>query len=340
MINILVVTYSLIAALIGAGFASGQEMLLYFVAFKKYGVIGIIVTVFAFIVFIYAVLSVCVRFKKTEYSQFLGIFKTKSLSRLINIVTLVFSFAVYGAMISASGEILFDIFGLSRPIGTLLCAVFASVIFCLCGEKVFTINAMLGIVLVILITFSALYMLSYREFHTFSTQAVSASASGLIYSGYNLVSLTPVLVTLSKRIHRRTDAIAVALSVGVASFTIMMLIFGLISIYAGKIGLGELPMLTLARRQTPTFAKLYTIVLSSAIITTLISSGGGLCDALTIRKNPFKTALLSASAYLLASFGFSNLIDTAYRICGIIGLFICMVIICSCFGFKQANKQI
>ncbi len=339
MINILIVTYSIIAAIIGAGFASGQEMLLYFAVFDKYGFVGIAVTVAAFMIYVYMVLSTCVRLRLSEYVDFLGIFKAKATHRIINIITLVFAFAVYSAMISATGEMLFDFFGISRPFGTLLCAVLTAVLLSVCGERIFTINAMLGIVLVLLISFSALYMLSYREFHVFSSRTVSSINSGLIYSGYNLVSLTPVLVTLSRKLKTKADAVAVSLSVGIVSFIIMTLIFGLISIYVGKISLGELPMLTLARRQNPTFATLYAVVLSSAIITTLISSGGGLCNALDIRRKPLKITLLSLSAYFVAGFGFSNLINTAYRFCGVVGLFVCIIIGCACFRRKKQAQD-
>ena len=327
LVNILIVTYSIVAAIIGAGFASGQEMLLYFVVFNKYGILGIVITTFIFMLFIYAVLSLCVKARLNEYEDFIGIFKSSLTSRIIKIITLAFSFAVYSAMISASGEILFNSFGLPRSIGTLLCTVFSVVLLSVCGDKVFTLNAMLGIILVLLITFSTMYMLFYREFHTFSSETIPAINSGLIYSGYNLVSLSPVLVTLSKRLKSQTDTIAVSISTGVVSFIIMGLTFWLISIYANKINLGELPMLTLAKRQNTAFAGIYTFVLSSAIMTTLISSGGGLCDALKIKSNPLKLSLLSAVAYFVAGFGFSNLINTLYRVCGIVGLFVCILII-------------
>lgn len=335
LVNILIVTYSIVAAIIGAGFASGQEMLLYFVTFNKYGILGIVITTFIFMLFIYAVLSLCVKARLNEYEDFIGIFKSSLTSRIIKIITLAFSFAVYSAMISASGEILFNSFGLPRSIGTLLCTVFSVLLLSVCGDKVFTFNAILGIILVLLITFSTMYMLFYREFHTFSSETIPAVNSALIYSGYNLVSLAPVLVMLSKRLKSQADTIAVSISAGVVSFIIMSLTFWLISIYANKINLGELPMLTLAKRQNTTFAGIYTFVLSSAIMTTLISSGGGLFDALKIKSNPLKLSLLSAVAYFVAGFGFSNLINTLYRICGIVGLFVCILIIFNSLRYKK-----
>lgn len=333
--NILIAAFSVMAAVIGAGFASGQEMLLYFACFGRYGIIGIAVTVVFFGIFIFAVLNTCFKRKITEYDSFLCIFKSQISRTAVKSVTLLFSFAVYGAMLSAAGEMLYDIFGIQKALGALLCTAGAVMLFTFADEKVFTINGILGIALVIVITFCALYMLSYREFHAFSPQYIKSANSGLIYSGYNLVSLTPVLVTLSKKLKNRSDSPAVSVCVAIMSAVIMVLIFGLLAIYAGKISLGELPMLTLAKRQSPAFATLYAMVLTVAIITTLISSGGGLCNALMIQKNPLKIALVSSFAYFLSGLGFSNLVNTAYRVCGIAGFIVCIAIVYACFSKKK-----
>ena len=334
MINVLIVAYSVMAAVIGAGFASGQEILLYFACFGRYGVIGIGVTVIFFGIFSYAVLSTCYKNKITDYDTFLALFNSHIILNAVKAVTLLFAFAVYGAMLSAAGEMLFDIFGILKATGALLCTAGAVILFTFADEKVFTINGILGIGLVIAITFSVLYMLCYREYHAFSPQYVKSATSGLVYSGYNLVSLTPVLVTLSKRLNHKTDSTAVSLCVAVMSGIIMMLIFGLLAIYANKINLGELPMLILAKRQSSGFALLYASVLTVAIVTTLISSGGGLCSALKIQKQPLKIALVSSVAYLFSGLGFSTLVNTAYRLCGIAGFIACAAITYVCFRCK------
>ncbi|MBQ3123922.1 MAG: hypothetical protein IJC09_00665 [Clostridia bacterium] len=335
MVNVLIVAYSLMAAIIGAGFASGQEMLLYFACFGRYGIIGIVVTVVFFGIFIFAVLNICLKRKITEYDKFLDIFSSRIHRTAVKVITLLFSFAVYGAMLSAAGEILYDIFGIQKALGTLLCTIGAVILFTFADEAVFTMNGILGIALVIVITFCVLYMLSYREFHAFSPQYVKSAGNGLIYSGYNLVSLIPVIVALSKKLKNRSDSPTVAVCVAIMSAFIMSLIFGLLAIYAGKVNLGELPMLTLAKRQNPAFATLYASVLTVAIITTLISSGGGLCNALRIQKKPLRIAFMSSLAYLLSGLGFSNLVNTAYRVCGIAGFIVCIAVVFACFSKKN-----
>lgn len=338
MINILIVAYSVMASIIGAGFASGQEILLYFVCFGRQGIIGVLITAAIFALLVFTILYTCIKNQYKSYDEFLTIFKSKAVRIFVKSVTLLFSFAVYGAMLSAAGELLFDFFGIPQALGTLICAVGAITLFRVSGNGIFTLNGFLGIILVILITVSALYMLSYREFHAFSPSFLPPVNSALIYSGYNLISLIPVLITLAQKIKTRTDAISASLCVGGASLVIMGLIFCLISIYAGKINLGELPMLTLARRQNPDFAVFYGFVLTCAIITTLISSGGGLFNALMIRKKTFYISLITMLAYFLSGIGFSNIINTAYRLCGIAGIIVCAITVFSALRNKKSYK--
>lgn len=337
MKNIMIVSYSVIAAIIGAGFASGQEILCYFSIFGKYGALGITVTSLLFIFFIYCVTDVCIKQKYEKYDDFLEVFKHKSSRYITKSVTLVFSLAVYGTMISALAQIMYSAFGIPPQTGAFVCTALSAFLFSKGTEKIFTLNGIIGICLVFLITFSALYMIYYREFHVFSVIYSKPIENGLIYSGYNLISLTPVLVSLSKKLNSRTDAFAVSLISGIHTAVIMFFIFSLLCIYQNKIPLGEMPMLTLAKRQNNIFAGFYTFILSSAILTTLFSAGGGIVDALSLKGKPFSIALISAFAYFLSGLGFSRLINNAYRLCGIAGFFVCISTICAIIKSKSSS---
>ncbi len=336
MKSIIIVSFSIIAALIGAGFASGREILSYFTVFGRYGIAGIIVTAISFFIFIYSVFSVCLRDNIRRYNDFLDLFKSQFAKLCVKVVTIAFALAVYGAMLSALAELLEGCFNIPQRFGALISTVLATVVFSFGTERVFTFNGVIGLFLVFLITVCLLYILRYREFHVFSARYIRPAESGLIYSGYNLVSLTPVLITLSSRLKSKTDITATAITTSVLSLLIMGLMFCLISMYANRIELGSMPMLTLARRQNDFFAILYSLVLSAAIITTLLSSGGGLIDALGIRKKPLQISAVSAVAFLLSGLGFSKMIDTAYRICGIAGFFVCFGIVFVCFRRRKS----
>lgn len=72
--NILSVVCGYAAAVIGAGFASGQEIISFFVKYGKYSIIGVLLSCIIFSVFAYAVLSVCVEKNIETYSDYLNNF--------------------------------------------------------------------------------------------------------------------------------------------------------------------------------------------------------------------------------------------------------------------------
>lgn len=333
MKNILLVAYSFIAALIGAGFASGQEILCYFIDFGKIGFYGILISAIFFSVFIYTVLNTCIKFNYHRFEDFISVFPGKITKNLIRICIIVFSFAVYSAMLSAASTSLFLLFNIPIPLGALISAVICSILFSRGLCSLFDTNGILGIVLATGIIICCIYMMRYREYHVFAS-AAEITGSAAVYSGYNLISLVPMVTLMSRRLKKRSEAAAASLITGAVLFLIMLLMFFLLSIYAHKIPLGEIPMLTLAQRQNTAFSFIYCLLLSGAIVTTLFSSGGAVTESLRISDKPKQILIMSAAAWLLSLMGFGNLVNTAYRICGVIGFFVCIITVIAC-KFKK-----
>ena len=329
MKNILITAYAYVAALIGAGFASGQEILCYFARFGKHGFWGIVIACCIFTLFSFSVLALCVKHNVMEYDGFMQIIPNEKIKTSMRILTGVFSFAVYAVMLSAAGEMLFETFGINPAFGALLCAVVCSFLFCRGTEKIFSLNGTAGIVLALGIIACCLYILKYREYHVFS-QSTKVAANAFTYSGYNLITASPILVSMSKKLKSSSEAAAASINSGAVLFIIMLLIFVILATYVNKINLGQLPMLTMAYRQNKIFAFIYGVMLTGAVITTLFSSGGSIVDTFMLQNKPYCIWLVSLCAYLLSGLGFSKLVDFAYRTCGIIGFIMCTYIIYIC----------
>ena len=339
MINILIVSYSYIAALIGAGFASGQEILCYFNSHGIYGICGITAAAIIFTMFALCILLVCVKYDISDYSVFLDAVCHKRMKKMLKTASGIFSFAVYSVMLAAFGEIGRIVTGLSPGICAAICAAFCAFMFCAGVDRVLDLNGLIGLILAAGIITCCLYMLRYREHHVFSEQ-MSAYTNAAVYSGYNLIPAAPVLTALSKRIHKKRDAFASALIAGGALLLMTSLIFAILSIYHGKIDLGSFPMLTLAQRQSDAFAFIYLLLFSGAVITTLFSSGAAVTETFSLGK-PY-IFLFSALSYLAAGAGFGRLIDTAYRICGIAGFALTLYMTVACLKkiISPKNKKV
>ena len=329
MKRIFIAAYAYIAALIGAGFASGQEILCYFNRFGRYGFYGVIIAALMFSVFAYIIFYTCIKIKASTFDDFLTVFPGKHTSQIFRFLTGIFSFAIFAVMLSAFGEICSYTIGIPQKFGALIAAVVCSVILCRGPDGIITLNGFMGIILAIGIAYCCFYILRYREFHVFSYGGEIAG-NAFIYSGYNLVTVLPVLAVTSRRLHSRIDAAASAIISGIVLFILMALIFCILAIYEGRVSLGEFPMLTMAYRQNKALGIFYGLLLGTSIVTTLLSSAESVSEAFALRKKQLRAAAVAALAYLLSGVGFGTLVDTAYRASGIIGFVICGIVCVLC----------
>ena len=337
MKNIFIAAYAYIAALIGAGFASGQEILCYFNRFGSNGFYGVIIAALIFAVFSYIIFYACIRIDAASFDDFLAAFPGRHASRIFRCVTGIFSFAVFAVMLAAFGEICAYTIGIPQKIGALIAAAVCAVLLCRSPDGIITLNGIIGIVLAVGIAYCCFYILRYREFHVFSYSG-KITGNAFIYSGYNLVTVLPVLAVTSRRLRGGTDAAASAIISGMVLFILMSLIFCILAMYDGKVNLGEFPMLTMAYRQNKILGFLYGLLLGASIITTLLASAASVSEAFALRKKHIKAAAAAAFAYMLSGAGFGTLVDTAYRVSGIIGSVICCIVSVLCIKIIINSK--
>ena len=122
--NILLAAYSYIAALVGAGFASGQEILSFFVVYGKAGVIGIILSSVIFGYFAYFILNISRRLNVNEYNTLISKAFNGFGERFVYILTFVFTCVVYCVMTAGMGEMLHLLWGVKTIWGNILTSIF------------------------------------------------------------------------------------------------------------------------------------------------------------------------------------------------------------------------
>ncbi|MBQ7573107.1 MAG: hypothetical protein IJT23_02475 [Clostridia bacterium] len=314
--------FSYIATLVGAGFASGQEIVSFFVKFGRYSIVGIVISSVLFALIAYAVLFACAKNKIHTFNEYLDTFCTGYIKRIILIFCGIFSVVCFVAMASGAGEIGNIVFGVYPIIGnTALCGLVLLLI--LRGNlKAVKYNGIIGAVIVIGIISCLLYIMAYREhqvFYNMSRIAVSA----ISYAGYNIIGGAVVLVKLSGMLKTRTDCVAVSIISGISIMFIMLLMWWVLSTYYGKINLGELPMLTMAIRQNGVIALIYGILLALAILTTAVSSMVGVRE---VFRGGYPVFMTLFCALAFGGAGLSGIVNVAYRACGYISIILVIYI--------------
>lgn len=335
--NILSVVCGYAAAVIGAGFASGQEIISFFVRYGRYSIIGVALACVVFVLFAYAVLCSSVSLRSYVYGEYLAAVMERGPRRVTEAVTAVFSVSTVCVMTACAGEMGFVLFGLGKFVGAAVFAMLCGVLMLLDRKKIMAVNSVMGAVIVFGIIFSALYILRFREHQTFSG-GTAIAVSGVSYAGYNLLTSGAVLTGMSRILKNRREAAAAAVLSGAVLFIMMSLIWGILSIYYGKINLGELPMLTMALRQNAVFGKMYSALLFMAILSTGTAGLYGIYDMTDEGPHKYALPLTILTALAFSGAGVANLIDILYRICGWAGGVIAFFIIV--VSFKNTKNEI
>ena len=309
------VVFAYVASVVGAGFASGQEMISFFVRYGRFSILGIFISAAIFGLFASAVLKTCVRKGISNYDDFLRYMLPRPAAVFMRHLTFIFAFVCFCTMAAGSGAMGYELFGVSPLWGNIIMCAAAMVILFTGSRRAMKYNAFLGGVIVVGVISCCLYIMGYREHQTMHniTRIVSSAVS---YAGYNLITSGVVLVSMSGRIKTEKDASLAGFVSAFVMLVIMFLMWVILSIYYGEADLGELPMLAMAKRQNVPTAAIYAALLFLSILTTAIASG----EAAREISGAWTLPIMLVCAISLGSAGFKNMVNIAYRICGYAGL--------------------
>ena len=327
MKRILLISGAYISAVIGAGFASGSEIILFFLQYGKWSFCGILLSSVMFGLFASVLLSGCLRRGVHSFSQYTQALMGRRLSLLLQGILAVFMLIILGAMCAASGEMAELLFHFPGRWGALLLCLITFLML-LCPERrLMDLSGIIGAFIIAALLFSCWYMVRFR-FHEAIKQLTPMAVSAVSYTCYNFLSSAVLLCEFSHFLKSRREAAAVGILSGGALFLMLLGLWVILGIFYKKVPLGEIPMLTLARRYPPAFAYGYGIVLFLSIVTTASANGFGFMKtALSSLPRPLAAMYIAALALMISGIGFSSIIDKLYRLCGYCALLlpICML---------------
>jgi uncharacterized membrane protein YkvI len=117
-----------IGTVVGAGFASGQEIMQFFTCFGKAGIITLILSGLLFYIIAASVMDVAVKYNVYNYKDFIGLIAGKKLGFAYDALITVFLVIVASIMFSGSGALFEESLGLPGIWGIVLMAALTLVI--------------------------------------------------------------------------------------------------------------------------------------------------------------------------------------------------------------------
>ncbi len=333
-----------IGTVVGAGFASGQEILQFFAVFKSRGLYGLVIATILFIVFGYIIMDLGMSLGSKSHLEIIRHTSGKYVGGVIDAIITFFLFGALTAMIAGSGALVNQQFGISSLWGNII-MVFATVVTVLSGTTG-VINSISVIVPFLLTSavgvsiFTIVFMPAKPEasFTAVSSELIQGWFwAAILYISYNMVLAIAVLGPLGKNAKSKkavkNGAIFGGLGLGLGAIAIYFAISGNIIDLTNV----EVPMIYIAGRISMAIQVVYAIVLIAEIYTTAVGSLYGFTVRITdvnSKKAPYIIAGTALIAFAASQFGFSNLVKYLYPIVGYGGLILLASLLYS--RFKSA----
>ena len=327
-INIARLSTTYAGTIMGAGFASGQELTQFFVVYGSMGLAGLCITSCLFAWLGIEVLEIGHTIKSTSYHQILYYACGKKLGTLLDSMVSIFLFGILTVMLAGAGTLSRDTLGLSYMIGLGIMAL--SLLFTtIYGLKgITTANLIITPLLTIITTSIGIYSLSYHGWDLSLIHVPSQTAtlptphwllSSLLYLSYNLVMSTTILAPLGASIPERSTRIAGSM----LGSMLLMLLAGLITLvvmihYPLSLDF-EIPMLYIAGSQHTLHHTAYIFIFAAAMYTTGLASLYGCATKLAAATGISTTTSLLIVIFfsvLLSNIGFSTLISIIFPLFG------------------------
>lgn len=320
-----------VGVIVGAGFASGRELLLMFVDFGVWGLLGAVVSASLFIFLGMALAGMGSRLRASSHKDVVNALCGRYLGAFVDLMITFFMFAVTVVMLAGGGALLEQQFGIPALFGSLAVTVIVVAIVCLDVQKVIGMIGAATPLLILTAVAVALYGvatrgLSFGELDQLASQQDAGAShwllGALLYVSYNIVAGVPFLSIMGGTAKTEKHAIWGGIFGG-ALLGVLMLVMslGLLSRLDSVADL-PMPMLSIATEISPVLGLVMAVVIFLMILNTavgtLYSFSARLLPAGT-RTFRIGSAAAAALAFVGSLVGFVSLVGQVYPLFGYLG---------------------
>lgn len=350
---ILKVTAVYISCIIGAGFASGQEIMQFFTLFGQKGLWGVGLAAVLFSLFGMLIMALAVKLKTSNYQSIYFFILGKQLARLMDVLSIFMLPGSLVVMLAASGTIWAEQFGFSVWLGSTLAALITCLVITRGLHGIIAVNLILVPLKIIVIILIALGAICYRHGSIHQPLAILSASnmtagnwvwSSILYVSYNLVLALAVLSSLGRII-----PLGVGMAGGFIGGTVLGVTAALITIaeltFYPEISAVELPLVYIAGFLNKKLTYLVGLLLWLAILTTAIADAHGLACRMA-PKGDWHYKLIGGGMTLavlpFAGHNFSSLVRLIYPLYGYLGLILLAGLIVApmkIIKFKSLKKK-
>jgi len=350
MFRVLKIGSAFVGIIVGAGFASGQEILQYFTSF---GYIGTLAAVVSMILFAYLGMSLTKigsRLQAISHRDTIYTISGRWLGLIVDAVLVFTLFGVGVVMIAGAGSLLNQQFGLPLFAGSLIMIILVMLTMLLQVNKVIGVIGSITPFLILAVVVAAIFSLitmdaSFSELNPIAKQQDSEFTNwfvaGVNYASFNIAVGAGMSIVMGGA--EKDERIAAlgglvgGLLIGVLIILSHLAIFSQVDVVAAY----DMPLLKIVDQIGPGLGIIFSFVLFGMIFNTAVSMFYGFVARFyTPETKSFVTAtIVTGIIGFIASFiGFTDLVAKFYSLIGYLGLFLIIALIIAPFRLKKLGK--
>jgi uncharacterized membrane protein YkvI len=318
-----------VGTVVGAGFATGKEIVEFFSRFGFFGLISILMSGYLFIALGSKLMRMAAHIDAQSYQEFNEYLFGKWPSRVINVFMLFMLLGVSAVMLSGAGAVFEEQLGLPKAVGVFL-TIFLSFLVMLVGTKgLFAVNTF---VVPVMITFSIILMLYSVQMPHFIDQLLfvphaedgwKSVIAPFSYVALNLGLSQAVLVPIATEV-KDDWTIKWGGILGGSALTLILIANHFTLIMLPNLEMYNIPMAIVMKNLAPFFYWIFVLVIYGEIFTSVIGNVFGL-DRQLKQYLPLSTmvsvTLIFVVSYLISLVNYGTLLSYLYPLFG----YVCMI---------------
>ncbi|MDO5114457.1 MAG: hypothetical protein Q4D58_00030 [Synergistaceae bacterium] len=354
-LNVIRFAGAFIAFLIGAGFATGQEVFQYFAA---YGYQGVLVGAFVLVCFVYvggAFISAGYRERFANTNDIYRYYCGKYVGGFYDYFSIAFIYMSYIVMLGGAGATVSQHYHLAPAIGAILMMVLsaATVVFGL-GKIVDVIGSIGPVIVVVAIGVGLASALSNPSGVSAGAALVTSGEleitrvgsnwfmAGTSYVGFCMLWLAAFLAAMGTKANSVKEAV-LGTTLGAVGFVAgaLVLMFGLLA-YVGDLYTSDIPSLVIAAKVWPALATIFSVIIIAGIYTTAVpllwSVSARFAEEKTTKFYALTAGLAAVGCFVALALPFRRIVNIIYGINGYVGILLIFFMLAASFGITKKKN--
>lgn len=325
---VLQVSFTYVGTVVGAGFATGQEILQFF---TKYGGMASYTIWIAALLFMWLGIKVMLLAHETKAKSYEDLNKLLFGERIgswISIFMMIMLFGVTTVMLAGAGSVFAEQLKLPYQAGLLFTLIVAFVLLIRGMDGIIAVNSIVVPSMLIFCGFAVYASLQSPNMTNWRTLSTDHSAlriwlAPFLYAAFNLSMAQAVLVPLGARIRDRSVLIWGGLLGGLIIGLMLLANHFVLSSFMPAVMMDEIPMGRVTMQFGAWLQLLFIFVIYSEIFTTFIADIYGLTLQLKPRSRISERSILlliMLLSYVISLFGFKTLVSSLYPLFGLVSM--------------------